>query len=50
MGDAQEHAEFVAYAINYISAISKDAPVRVITFAQGSVNCSKSSFLLPEYQ
>lgn len=38
LSDAQNNAEFVAYAINYISAISQDRPVTVLTWSQGGLD------------
>ncbi|KAH8886009.1 alpha/beta-hydrolase, partial [Thozetella sp. PMI_491] len=37
-GDVQENSEYVAYAINYISSVSKGANVSVIAWSQGNIN------------
>lgn len=38
LGDAQQHAEFVAYAVNYISGISGKRQVSVAAWSQGSID------------
>jgi len=38
LNDCQVNAEFVAYAINYVSSISNNAQVSVITWSQGSID------------
>ena len=38
LNDLQVNAEFVAYAINYVSGISNNVNVSTITWSQGSVN------------
>ncbi|OIW28817.1 alpha/beta-hydrolase [Coniochaeta ligniaria NRRL 30616] len=38
LGDAQSNAEYVAYAINYISSISANANVSLITWSQGGLD------------
>ena len=38
LGDAQVNAEYVAYAINYISGISHNLPVAVIGWSQASLD------------
>lgn len=38
LADAQSNAEHVAYAINYISAISGDANVSIVTWSQGGLD------------
>ena len=38
LGDIQLNAEFYSYAINYISAMSNNAKVSVITWSQGSMD------------
>ncbi|KAJ9139327.1 Alpha/beta-hydrolase [Coniochaeta hoffmannii] len=38
LGDAQTHAEYVAYAINYISGISSAANLSIITWSQGGLD------------
>jgi len=38
LNDCQVNAEYVAYAINYVSSISNDAQVSVITWSQGSID------------
>lgn len=38
LGDIQVNSEYVAYAINYISAISSNKNVSVISWSQGGVN------------
>ncbi|RDW73212.1 alpha hydrolase-12 [Coleophoma cylindrospora] len=39
LDDAQVNAEFVAYAINYISAISNHKNVALVAWSQGSLSC-----------
>jgi hypothetical protein len=38
LADAQSNAEYVAYAVNYISGISNNANVSVITWSQGGLD------------
>jgi hypothetical protein len=38
LGDAQINAEYVAYAINYISGISNNADLSIITWSQGGLD------------
>lgn len=38
LGDAQQHAEYVAYAVNYISGISGKRQVSVAAWSQGSID------------
>ncbi|KAH8911307.1 alpha/beta-hydrolase, partial [Coniochaeta sp. PMI_546] len=38
LADAQSNAEYVAYAINYISGISNSANVSIITWSQGGLD------------
>jgi len=38
LNDIQSNAEFYSYSINYISAVSNNANVSVITWSQGSMN------------
>lgn len=38
LGDAQVNAEYAAYAVNYISAVSKNAKVAVVAWSQGNIN------------
>lgn len=38
LNDAQANSEYVAYAINYISAISSDSNVAVISWSQGGLD------------
>lgn len=38
LGDAQIHAEYVAYAINYIYGVSNQRPVAVAAWSQGNIN------------
>lgn len=38
LDDVQVNSEFVAYAINYVSGISNNTKVSVITWSQGSIN------------
>lgn len=39
LNDVQFNAEFVAYAMNYVSAISGDAKIGVVAWSQGSIDC-----------
>lgn len=38
LGDAQKNAEYVAYAIHYISAVSADSHVAAISWSQGGLD------------
>lgn len=38
LGDAQVNAEYAAYAVNYISAVSKNAKVAVVAWSQGNID------------
>jgi hypothetical protein len=38
LDDAQVNAEFVAYAVNYVSGISDNQNVSVVTWSQGSID------------
>ncbi|KAI5370001.1 Putative alpha/Beta hydrolase [Septoria linicola] len=38
LGDAQVHAEYIAYAVNYIHGISNKRKVSVAAWSQGSIN------------
>lgn len=38
LGDIQVNSEYVAYAINYISGISQDQNISVISWSQGGIN------------
>lgn len=38
LDDVQDNAEFLAYSMNYVSAMSDNMNVSVVTWSQGSID------------